>query len=312
MNKMRISVVVPAYNERDNIKPLYEKVKSVLDRITKDYEIIIVDDGSTDGTFEAIREINKKDKRLVGIKFQRNFQKAAALSAGFAKASGDVIVTMDADLQDDPEEIPKFLEKIRQGNDIVIGWRHEREDSVSKKIASKIFNFLVRKFTGVKIHDSDCNFRVMKKEVAKSLEIYEGLYRYIPSLAKNNGFKVDEVKVVHHKRLHGKSKYGAGRLLKGFFDLITVSFFLNYMKRPLHLFGFSGLASSTLGFIIAAYLAFIRLVYGEPIGDRPLLLLAVLLIVLGLQFISIGLLGEMINRKNQKTEKNYIIKEELN
>lgn len=308
---VELSVVIPAYNEVGNIEPLYLKLKKVLDNTTKEYEIIFVDDGSTDGTFDVVEKLHKKDKKVRGIKFQRNFQKAAALSAGFSEAKGDVIITLDADQQDDPGEIPKFLEKLKQGYDLVVGWRYKRKDRITKKISSKVFNFLVRKFTNIKLHDSDCNFKAIQKKVIKDLNLYGGLYRYIPSLAASKGFKIDEVKVIHHKRKYGKSKYKHKRLLGGTLDLITTKFLLDYTKRPLHLFGMLGGLFTLVGFIAGVYLAVIKFLLGQSIGNRPLLLLAVLLIVLGMQFVSIGLIGEMIASRQQKQEKQYVIKREL-
>ena len=304
-----LSIVIPAYNEEHNISPLYSKLKSVLDRLKKSYEIIFIDDGSNDLTFNLLEKIHSKDKKVKVIRFQRNFEKADALSAGFEESKGKHIITMDADLQDDPEEITKFLRKINEGYDLVVGWRYNRKDPLTKKIPSKIFNLLVKTFTKIKLHDSDCNFRAMSSRFIKELNIYSGLYRFIPSIAISKGFSVTEIKVVHHKRKNDKSKYGFSRLFKGFFDLITLKFLMTYNKRPLHFFGGLGTIFSSVGFIIAIYLSFIRIFFNEKIGNRPLLLLAVLLIFLGIQFISIGLIGEMITSSSK--DKNYIIKTKL-
>jgi len=304
-----ISIVVPAYNEEHNVGLLYKRLKLVLDSLKCKYEIIFVDDGSQDRTFEVLKQLHKKDKKLRVIRFQRNFQKAAALSAGFEAAKGDIIITLDADLQDDPAEIPRLLKKLDEGYDLVVGWKFKRRDTFSKRIFSKLFNLLVRNLTKVKIHDSDCNFRAMKRNIISNLKIYGGLYRYIPSLAYNKGYRVGEIKVFHHRRRHGKSKYGAGRLIKGFFDLITTVFILSYTKRPLHLFGSIGIIFSVIGFLIGIYLSIIKIFLDVTIGNKASLLLAMLLILTGIQFISIGLIGELM--VSQKSKKDYIIKEML-
>lgn len=300
-----LSIVVPAYNEEKNVPLLYEKLKKVLDSIKKDYEIIFVDDGSKDNTASEIIKLNKKDKKVKLIQFQRNFGKAAALSAGFSEASGDIVFTMDADLQDDPEEIPKFIQKINQGYDMVSGWKFHRKDPITKTLPSKFFNWLTSITTGVKVHDSNCGFKAYRNEVIKNIDIYGELHRYIPSIAYWKGYKVGEVKVVHHARKFGKSKYGVERLMKGFFDLITVKFLTKYAKRPLHLFGLIGFLCFLLGFIGGIYLV-VDWSKGIPIGNRPLLMLTVLLIVTGIQLISIGLLGEMITSSSKK--EHYVIK----
>lgn len=305
-----LSIVIPAYNEEKNIIPLYRELKEVLQKTKKSYEIIIIDDGSKDETLDVLKRLSKTDKKIKVISFQKNFKKAAALSAGFDESKGDLIITMDADLQDDPKEIPKLIRKLNKGYDLIIGWKYKRKDPLLRRINSKIFNLLTRMLMKVSIHDSDCNFRVMKKNVIKNLNIYGGLYRYIPAIAHSQGYKIGEVKVIHQKRKFGRSKYGVTRLFTGFFDLITVKFLLSYKKSPMHLFAIPGSILGGLGFLIALYLVFIRLLLNIHIGDRPILLLAILLIVLGIQFISIGLIGEMISNKDK--EKNYIIKTKLN
>ena len=304
-----ISVVIPAYNEEENVIPLYRELKEVLKKIGKSYEIIFVDDGSKDETFGVLKRLSK-DKQIKVISFQKNLKKAAALSAGFDAAKGSTIITMDSDLQDDPMEIPKFLKKLNQGYDLVSGWKQKRKDPLLRKINSRIFNIIVMILTKIKIHDSDCNFRAMKKQVAKNLNIYGGLYRYIPSIAYHKGFKVGEVKIAHRSRKFGKSKYGIARLFTGFFDLVTLKFLLSYEKSPMHLFAVPGSILGVIGLIISIYLTFIRLFLKTPIGDRPLLILAILLIALGIQFISLGFIGEMITSKDK--EKKYIIKNKLN
>ncbi len=309
-NKMiDLSIVIPAYNEEKNIIQLYNELKEILENLKKSYEIIVVDDGGKDKTFDILKTLKKSDKKLKVIRLQKNFKKAAALSAGFDESKGNIIITMDADLQDDPKEIPKLIRKLNEGYDIVVGWKYKRKDALLRKINSKIFNTLVRILTKVKVHDSDCNFRAIKKDVIKHLPLYGGLYRHIPSIAYHQGYKVGEVNVIHRARKFGKSRYGVTRLFTGFFDLITIKFLLSYQKSPMHLFAIPGSILSISGFLISFYLAFIRLFLKIRIGERPLLLLAILLIVLGIQFVSIGLIGEMISNKDN--EKKYIIKNKL-
>lgn len=305
-----LSIVIPAYNEEKNIIPLYNELKEVLNKLKKSYEIIFVDDGSRDKTFKVLKNISTADKNIKVIRFQRNFKKAAALSAGFDESKGNIIITMDADLQDNPKEIPNLIRNLNNGYDLVVGWKYKRSDHLLKRINSKVFNILVRLLTKVKVHDCDCNFRAMKRDVVKNLNIYGGLYRYIPIVAHHQGYDVGEVKVVHRPRKSGKSKYGVTRLFTGFFDLVTIKFLLSYEKSPMHLFAIPGSVLSVIGFLIAIYLAFIRIFLKIKIGERPLLVLAILLIVLGIQFISIGLIGEMIIKKEK--EVRYIIKDKIN
>jgi glycosyltransferase involved in cell wall biosynthesis len=304
---MKLSIVVPAYNEQDNVQRLYFAVKKVMIKEKYDFEMIYIDDGSTDKTYEKLLELNKKDKRVKIIKFRKNFAKASGLSAGFKLAKGDVILTLDADLQDDPLEIPRFIQKINQGFDLVVGWKFKRKDPYHKILLSKLFNFIVRKLTKIKLHDNDCNFRAIKKEILPYLNLYGGLYRYIPSIAFWKGFKVGEIKVKHNKRKFGKSKYGMERIFKGFFDLITIKYLLSFSTTPLYLFGLIGSLLFSIGLIINFYLFFVRLFLNQAIGHRPLLILGVLLLIVGIQTISFGLIAEMITHKNQKDENDYVI-----
>lgn len=311
---MEISVVIPAYNEELNVEPLSNKIRSVLNTITTKYEIIFVDDGSKDNTFENLQKLNKKDKKIRIIKFKRNFGKAAALAAGFEQAKGNIVITMDADMQDDPEEIPSMINKLNLGYDLIVGWKYPRHDPFSKLFFSRIFNFLVRRLTRITIHDSDCNFRVMRNEVAKDLQktIYGGLFRYIPSLAHWKGYKVTEMKVTHHPRKFGQAKFsGSGRLIRGFLDLITIKFLVSFEKSPAYFFGKFGLALLGLGTLSGIWLLIYKYFFGQPIGNRPLLLLTILLLILGVQFIFFGLLGEMITRAAQKEDKGYKISKVL-
>ncbi len=300
--KPYLSIVIPLFNEEKNIVPLYSILKNVLYRLKKDYEIIFIDDGSEDKTLENLLRI--KDRTVKIIQFQTHFGKAAALNAGFKEASGDIVITMDGDLQDRPEETPKLLAKLNQGYDLVSGWKYKRYDAITKRLPSKLFNYLTRIISGARIHDFNCGLKAYKSEVVKNLNIYGELHRYIPALAHWKGYKVGEVKVMHKRRRYGKSKYGIERLFKGFFDLITIKFLNRYAKRPLHFFGILGLLSALFGFVIGSYLA-VKWLQGIAIGNRPLLILAVLMMVIGVQFVSLGLIGEMVSSSKKE---EYIIK----
>jgi glycosyltransferase involved in cell wall biosynthesis len=303
-----LSVIVPVYNEEENIFPFYNELKAALEKLRKSHEIIFVNDGSTDETEKKIYELKKKDPCVKTIVFTKNFQKAAALSAGFDAARGGCILTMDGDLQDEPAEIPCFIKKMEEGYDVVVGWKHPRKDPYSRIIASRVFNFLLRGLTRSKLHDNDCNFRLIKKEVIKDIDIYSGLYRYIPLLASNKGYSVAEIKVKHNRRKFGCSKYGSERFFKGLMDLITIKFITSYYNRPMHFFGFIGSLMFLFGFAGGLYLLWLKLAHNTLIGSRPLLIFSVMLILLGVQFISIGLIGEMITSQSQRHEKKYVVK----
>lgn len=309
--RRKISVVIPAFNEEGNVSLLYDELKKILTPLGS-YEIIFVDDGSTDNTFRELEKLHNKDKRKIKVlKFRRNFGKADAMSAGLKEATGHYIITMDADLQDNPNEIPKFIEKIdNEDYDMVIGWKYPRMDPLSKTVPSKIFNFLVRRLTGVKLHDCDNNFRVFHKELKEYLPIYGGLYRYIPVMSHWRGFRVGEIKVEHRKRKYGKSKWGVSRLFRGFFDLLTIKYITSFSESPSHLFAALGSVSLGFGVLIGVYLLYIKYFLGALIGDRPLLLLSILMTMTGIQLISLGLLAEML-RFNSKKEGNYIIERKL-
>lgn len=307
-----ISVIIPAYNEEENVEPLYEQLKRTLDEANTDYEIFFIDDGSTDNTFKVLKKVHGKDSAVKIIKFRRNFGQALAFSAGFDHSKGEVIITMDGDLQNDPNDIPRLLDKLEEGYDIVKGWRVNRKDPFfSKRLPSKIFNWLTSRITGVKLHDFACAINAYRREVVEDINIYGELHRYIAVLATMKGVSIAEIEVKHHPRIHGESKYKVGRLMRGTFDLITIKFLLSYSTRPLHLFGIPGIISFFTGFVIGAYLSIQRLVFGMGIGDRPLLLLAVLLIFLGVQFITMGLLGEVITRVYYEVQNKprYAIRE---
>lgn len=304
---MKISVIIPVRNEEENVEELYTRISDLL-KVTKyHHEIIFIDDGSTDNTFNILNELHENDEDVKVIKFRRNFGKSAALSTGFRHANGDIVITMDGDLQDCPEEIPKFIETMGDGYDVIVGWRFHRKDPILKIITSKIFNKLTSLLTGVQVHDFNCGFKAFRKEVVKNIDIHGELHRYIPAIAHWKGYRVSEIKVKHLPRVRGKSKYGIFRIMRGFLDLITTKFLMTYGNRPLHIFGSIGLLTFLLGFVICLYLTFLWML-GMSIGDRPLLMLGVLLIMSGIQLISIGLIGEMIVSTHQKHEydKSYI------
>ncbi len=303
---VELSFVIPAYNEEKSIVLLYNKLEQVLKTTRKSYEIIFVDDGSTDSTFDELKKLHRTQSKIKIVRFQRNFGKAAALTAGFEEAQGEIIFTMDADLQDDPEDIPLFLEMMQKGYDLVCGWRVDRKDSIAKRLLSRLYNWLTSMVVGLKLHDYNCGFKCYKRALVKSIDVYGELHRYIPALAYWKGYKVCEVTVKHHRRRFGKTKYGLGRVFKGFLDLVSIKYIYVYNKRPLHFFGLLGLISFFIGFLASLYLVVLKF-RGESIGDRPMLMLCVLLIVIGIQFVSLGLLGEMITR--QSRQKEYIIKE---
>jgi glycosyltransferase involved in cell wall biosynthesis len=286
-----LSVVIPVFNEKESLHELYEGLSRVLQKVGREYEIIFVDDGSTDGSFEYLKKLHEKDGKVKVLKLRENYGKTIALVMGFKKASGGIVITLDADLQDDPEDIPRLLEKMSSGYDMVVGWRRQRMHELSKKLPSKVFNTLLAVFFKSRIHDTDCPLKAFKKNIAE-IRIYGDLHRYQPVLASMLGYRVAEIEVNHRPRVHGKSKYGVSRLPRGLMDLLTVKFLMTYASRPLHLFGVMGFTSGLLGFLISVYMVYLRLL-GEKIGDRPLLILGVLLMVLGAQFISIGLLGEL-------------------
>jgi glycosyltransferase involved in cell wall biosynthesis len=303
-----ISIVIPLYNEEQSLRELYDKIRNGLNRIGR-YEIIFVDDGSTDGSMRVLHDLRNRDRRVKIIRFRRNYGKSAAVSVGFAKAEGEIIITMDADLQDDPNEIPNLINEIKKGYDLVSGWKKKRFDPLSKTIPSRFFNFITSIITRIKIHDFNCGLKAYRKEVAKEVEIYGELHRYIPVLAHWLGYKIGEIPVQHHGRKYGKTKFGIGRFWKGFLDLLTVIFTTRYMQRPLHLFGFWGLAFFLIGFVVDLYLVYLKFSEGMALSNRPLFVGGVLLIIVGIQFISIGLIGELVTKTRKSTDKEYSIRE---
>lgn len=300
-----ISIIIPLLNEEESLKPLYERLVSVFEK--EKVEFIFVDDGSSDNSFSILEEIAKKDSRVKIISFRRNFGKSPALAAGFKKAKGDIIVTMDADLQDQPEEVPKLIKKLNEGYDFVIGWKYPRLDPISKRLPSKVINFVTSKLTGLNIHDMNSGLKVMSRSVIEEVALYGELHRFMPHLAYMKGFKVCEEKVKHSERKFGKSKFGAKRFIAGIFDLLTVVFLGKFGKKPLHFFGILGLILLMAGFLINFYIAYLRFKYGGIMGRLPLLLLGILNMIVGIQFISIGLIGELLTSFFIK-EKEYSIK----
>jgi len=305
-SQLEISVVVPAYNEQDNILPLIESVGAALDG--RHYEIIFIDDGSSDETFERLRSCT--DPRLRTIKFRRNFGQTAALDAGFKAARGRVIVPMDADLQNDPVDIPKLLEKLDEGFDVVSGWRRNRQDPLSKRLISRGANLLRKLLIHDTIHDSGCTLKAYRRDCFKGLDLYGEMHRFIPALLQWRGFRITELPVTHHERRHGQTKYNVFRVLKGFLDMIIVSFWMNYSARPIHLFGSIGVATTGLGFVCGLYLTIIKLM-GASIAGRPLLLLAVLLIIVGVEFIIFGVMSDILVKIYYRDQPSYNIETEL-
>jgi glycosyltransferase involved in cell wall biosynthesis len=289
-----ISLVIPVFNEEGNLAELHRRLTEVLASLALPYEILFVDDGSRDGTWNMIRELRAADSRVLGLRHRRNFGKARALSHGFSVANGAAIITMDGDLQDDPDELPRFIDQLNNGYDLASGWKQRRQDPLGKTAPSKVFNWTVRQVTGVKLHDFNCGFKAYRRDAAQSIRLYGELHRFTPVLAHAEGFRIVEVPVKHHPRTWGTSKYGWSRLVKGFLDLLTVFFLTEYRQRPMHLFGVPGLFSAMIGVLIGLFLTFERVVNDQQIGTRPLLMLAVLLVVIGAQFFGLGLLGEFL------------------
>jgi glycosyltransferase involved in cell wall biosynthesis len=296
-----VSVVIPVYDEREAIRPLAGELLPVVRRLGRRVEVIFVDDGSRDGTAEVLADLAASEPEVTVVRLRRNFGKAAALVAGFREAAGDAVVTMDGDLQDDPAEIPRLLAALEEGADLVSGWKRDRRDPWSKRAASRVFNGVTARMSGVALHDLNCGLKAYRAEVVRALSITGDLYRYIPVMAANEGFRVREVPVHHRPRAYGRSKYGLERYIRGFLDLLTILFIGRFRHRPMHLFGGLGLVVTAIGLGISAYMAVLRFT-GHGIGNRPLLLLGVLAIVVGIQLFTIGLVSEMIQFNRQRTE----------
>ena len=294
-----ISVVVPVHDEERSVALLYDELRSALEPLDTPWEAIFVDDGSADGTFSALTRLHAAEQNVRVVRLRRNFGKAAALVAGFDQARGETVVTIDGDLQDDPAEIPRLLAKLDEGFDLVSGWKTRRRDPLSRRILSRIFNRVTSAFSGVRLHDMNCGLKAYRAEVVHGLRLYGELHRFIPVLAHYRGFRIAELPVNHRQREHGRSRYGVERYVRGFLDLLTVSFIGRYRHRPLHLFGGFGLILGFFGSAILIYLTVVKAL-GHAIGQRPLLLLGVLLVVIGMQFFSLGLISEMITSHHEE------------
>lgn len=302
-----LSIIVPVYNEQESLEAFYEELSHFLAKIGKKYEILFIDDGSTDKSLQILKKFHQKDKRIRVFSFRINQGKAEALTLGFQKAVGEYVITIDADLQDMPSEIKKLLAKASEGWDMVNGWRKKRQDPMPKVLSSRFFNFFARIFWGLHLHDYNCGLKLYTKDAAKSLRLYGGIHRFIPLLAYQQGFNIAEIPVVHQKRRFGKSKYGFSKLWKDLPDIFTVLFLARYSKRPLHFFGMVGGAMFTLGFFILVYLTILRL-QGQTIGRRPLLLFGILFVLGGFQIFFTGFLAELITHISQNGKIHFPIK----
>jgi glycosyltransferase involved in cell wall biosynthesis len=294
-----ISVVVPLLNEEQSLETLYREIADALDPLRHEFEVVFVDDGSTDGSLSVLSRLHDEVSNVAVVHLRRNFGKAAALQAGFLEARGDLVVTIDADLQDDPAEIPKLLAKLDEGFDLVSGWKTRRNDPFTRRLFSRIFNWTTGAISGVHLHDVNCGLKAYRAEVLQGMRMYGELHRLIPVLAAYRGFRIAEIPVNHRPRQHGRSRYGPERYLRGFFDLLSVTFMGRYRYRPLHLFGGIGLLMGAFGFIVLTYLS-VMWFWGQGIGGRPLFTLGVLLMVVGIQFVSLGLLSELITSQHEE------------
>jgi len=306
---VEVTALIPVYNEAENLEPLLEKLTADLRALGKTYEILVVDDGSTDDTLARLRDLHRRIPHLRAIVFRRNYGKSAALSVGFHAARGRILVTLDGDLQDDSAEIGGLIAKLDEGYDLVSGWKQKRKDPISKTIPSKLFNAVTSSMTGIKLHDMNCGLKAYRAEVVRTIHLRGELHRFIPALAHWNGFRVGEMRTVHHARLHGKTKFGAARFLNGFLDLLAVMFLNTSSRRPLHLFGRIGVFFAIVGALITVGFSW-RWVLGEGLRLRPALLFGAVLIILGIQFISMGFLGELI-ASTRTHEPDYAIRERL-
>lgn len=311
MKKPSISIIIPAKDEEDSLDILYQKIKGQLKKLGKTYEIIFVDDGSEDQTVLVCQRIRKKDKHVKIIKHRGNWGKSVALQNGFELSKGHIVFTMDADLQDDPAEIPNFLKKLEEGYDLVSGWKKIRHDPLSKTLPSKIGNWLTRKLTKVQIHDLNCGYKVYRREVVENLSLYGELYKYIPVLAAKQNFRIGELVVKHRKRKFGKSKFGWERNTKGLLDMMTVFFLTSYLKRPGHFFGTLGLLSFSMGFSIGLYITYLRVTTGGIQDRHPLLYFGMLLMIVGVQLVSTGLIAELITNYSQRRENLLVSIEKI-
>ncbi|MBI2883491.1 MAG: glycosyltransferase [Candidatus Methylomirabilis oxyfera] len=296
-----LSVIIPLLNEAESLSELYRELQEALRPLADGYELIFVDDGSTDASFAVLEKLHAEDPRVIVLRFRGNQGKASALMTGFRQARGQILITLDADLQDDPREIPRFLEKLEEGFDLVSGWKVERQDPLIRRVLSRVFNRVTSRLTGVMLHDFNCGFKCYRREVIQEIRLYGELHRFVPALARCRGFRVGEIEVAHRPRKYGQSKYGSERIPRGFFDLLTVLMLTRYHLRPLHLFGALGVLLSLAGSIVMAYLV-IGWLFGQWIGNRPLLSLSILMMIIGLQFIFFGLLAEVIVYSSRQTD----------
>ena len=314
-----VSVVVPVVNEIDNDERLVAELVAGCEATGRPFEILAIDDGSTDGSFEALKKIRASEPRLRVVRFRRNFGQTPAFAAGFDRARGEWVITIDADLQNDPADIPKMLVKAEEGFDVVSGWRVNRQDAlVMRKLPSRVANWLIRKVTGVEVHDNGCSLKVYHRDVAKNVRLYGELHRFVPAVASSFGIRLAEMPVNHRARTAGESKYTGlfrtlSRTMKVFLDLLTVRFLLSYSTRPIHVFGGLGLLAGFLGVVLGGWLSFEKIVLGHPLRDRPALMLAVLLVMVGVQFVSLGLVGELVVRTYHESQKKpiYAVREAL-
>jgi glycosyltransferase involved in cell wall biosynthesis len=295
-----ISIVIPLHNEERSIALLYDELEAALEPLGEDWEAVLVDDGSTDGSFAALTRLHAAHENVRVVRLRRNFGKAAALATGFDHARGEIVLTIDGDLQDDPAEIPRLLIKLDEGFDLVSGWKTHRRDPLRRRVLSRIFNWVTGRVSGLRLHDMNCGLKAYRAEVVRGMRLYGELHRFIPVLAHYRGFRITEVPVNHRPREHGSSRYGVERYVRGFLDLLTVSFIGRYRHRPLHLFGGLGLVLGLIGIAILAYLTVVKAL-GHAIGERPLLTLGVLLVVVGLQFFSLGLISEMLTSQHEES-----------
>jgi glycosyltransferase involved in cell wall biosynthesis len=308
-----VSIVVPVFNEAENIQPLYDSIKSAMGETSYNWETVLIDDGSTDGTYNALELLHSQGESIHIVRLRRNFGQTAALAAGLDHARGEIIVTLDGDLQNDPRDIPLLISKMADGYDLVSGWRMDRQDSLGRRIVSRAANWLISLSTGVYLHDYGCTLKVLSRDLAKQLKLYGEMHRFIPALAGNVGANIVEVPVRHHPRKFGRSKYGFSRIIRVILDLMTVKFLSGYLTRPGHVFGSLGILSLTVGMIITTWLGVQRLFGQAGLSDRPLLFLGILLIIVGTQFITMGLLGEMLSRVYHEGQDKpvYVIREIL-
>jgi glycosyltransferase involved in cell wall biosynthesis len=306
-----ISVVVPLLNEEESLPELARQLENVLERVARGkYEVLFVDDGSTDDSFRVIQDIHARNQRFKAIRFRTNHGKSAALAIGFSECKGDIVITMDADLQDDPNEIPSLVAKLEEGYDLVSGWKRKRHDPWHKTMPSKLFNAVTSRMSGIRLHDFNCGLKGYRRSVIENVQVYGEMHRYIPALAHWEGFRVTEIPVQHRARQHGVSKFGVSRFLKGYLDLLTVMFTTRYIKRPLHFFGAVGSLFAVIGFITDLYLVIEWSLGRTSLSNRPLALFGVAMIIVGVQLISIGLIGELIVKNNLEHQK-FSVRERL-